>query len=85
MSFRYSQAPGTRGPTLELRFYRIKIFKTGKISSFAIVRLPLGKNRFQAPGYSKHKPMYVSIACIRKINIKSIYTKLPNLNSMSWW
>ena len=34
---------------LELRFYRVKIFKIGKISFFVLLGPPLGKNRSQAP------------------------------------
>ena len=41
--------PGGAGPPLELRFYRVKIFKVGKISFFVLVGPPLGKNRSQAP------------------------------------
>ena len=54
MKIDYAQAPGTRGAAahpLELRFYRVKIFKVGKISFFVLVGPPLGKNRSQAPGY----------------------------------
>ena len=36
-------------PPLGLRFYRVKIFKIGKISFFVLLGPPLGKNRSQAP------------------------------------
>ena len=51
------QGPGNRGgpgPPLELRFYRVKIFKIGKISFFVLLGPPLGKNRSQAPVYIRH-------------------------------
>ena len=41
--------PGGAGPPLELRFYRVKIFKIGKISFFLLFGPPLGKNRSQGP------------------------------------
>ena len=41
-------AGGARAP-LELRFYRVKILKIGKISFFVLLGPPLGKNRSQAP------------------------------------
>ena len=45
--------PGGPGPPLELRFYRVKIFKIGEISFFVLLGPPLGKNRSQAPAYVK--------------------------------
>ena len=53
----YTQAPGTRGsrggpcPPLELRFYRVKIFKMGKISFFY----------YSGPPYIKIVPRALSI------------------------
>ena len=44
--------PGGPGPPLEIRFYRVKIFKIGKISFFVLLGPPLGKNRSQAPDYN---------------------------------
>ena len=41
------QGPGNRGPLLKLRFYRVNIFKMGKISFFVLVPLPLGNNLSQ--------------------------------------
>ena len=46
-------AGGARAP-LELRFYRVKIFKIGKISFFVLLGPPLGKNRSQAPVFADH-------------------------------
>ena len=45
--------PRGPGPPLELRFYRVKIFKIGKISFFVLLGPPLGKNRSQAPVYEE--------------------------------
>ena len=46
-----SKSDHSAGPPLELRFYRVKIFKIGKISFFLLFGPPLGKNRSQALVY----------------------------------
>ena len=58
MKFNYSYTgpwdQGGRAP-LELRFYRVKIFKMGKISFFLLFGPPLRKNRSQGPAYRQKK------------------------------
>ena len=53
---KYKQTPGNRGgwAPLELRFYRVKIFKMDKISFSLLFGPPLGKNRSQGPAYFKY-------------------------------
>ena len=55
--------PGGAGPPLELRFYRVKIFKIGKISFFLLFGPPLGKHRSQGPGsvhiFERHTSKYL--------------------------
>ena len=78
----YVQGPRNRGAwgpgALELRFYRVKIFKMGKISFSILVGSPLlGKNHSQAPDKlcTTSKTFRGTIAVVRT-------TEDDNLNSV---
>ena len=67
--------PGGPGPPLELRFYRVKIFKIGKISFFVLLGPPLGKNRSQAPAYMLCFHVPISDVFMAALNMDHILSK----------